>query len=381
MRPAFRHRARPGLLAAICAGVLLGACATVRPSPEDLPSDSAEATVLPDSLDSPEPVDLRVVYVIHGDADYSFHDSIGNRLFADREAVKQAREVGRRAQRTEVFIFHQISSKPRLFEKAQKVGNYYHYHSGTMLQRTSYYRADGPYLEAEAALLRRDADSVKAFTVFVYFGHEIPPADRKGYFGSDPDRDFSVPRFAQGLQHLDSALNRSERPPGDKAFDLAVLSMCYGGSPWMLQALAPLADQVIASPAYLHLSYLDTRALANFTADYARNLARHRKDPYTKRDVRALADSVAAQSFAQLKGRTQTEITVGVYRADSLKTFLAPYAAPAAKPKAKGVWRDCAEDPAFDARKAARGVKLYYQPPRFGLLQAKATRSAWQCLF
>lgn len=378
MRPVLRLRARPGLLAALCAGVLLGACATARPSPGEASPDSTE--VLADSSYSPEPIDLRVVYVIHGDADYSFHDSVGNRLFADREAVKQAREVGRRAQRTEVFIFHQISSKPRLFEKALKAGNYYHYNSGNMLQRTSYYRAEGPYLEAEAALLRRDADSVKAFTVFVYFGHEIPPADRKGYFGSDPDREFSISRFAQGMRHLDSALNRSEPPP-DKPFDLAVLSMCYGGSPWMLQALSPLARQVIASPAYLHLSYLDTRALANFTADYGRNLARHRKDPYTERDVRDLADSIAAQSFRHLKSRTQTEITVGVYKADSLQAFLAPYAAPPAKPKARGAWRDCAENPAFDARQAARGVKLWYEPPKFGPLKDRTTRSAWQCLF
>jgi hypothetical protein len=378
VRPAFRHRARPGLLAALCAGVLLGACATARPSPEGTSSESIEATVPRDSLSSLEPIDLRVVYLIHGDADYSFHDSLGNRLLADREAVKQAREVGRRAQRTEVFIFHQIASKPRLFEKAQKAGNYYHYRSGVMLQRTSYYRAEGPYLEAEAALLRRDADSAKAFTVVAYFGHEIPLTERKGYFASDPDQEFSVARFARGLGHLDSALNASAAPR-EKPFDLTILSMCYGGAPAVMQALSPLSKRVIASPAYLHLSYLDTRALGNFTADYARNLARHTDEPYTDRDMRVLADSIAAQSFLHLKSKTQTEITVGIYEADSLKPFLAPYAA-FATPRIQGVWKDCAEAPAFDARKATRGVKLYYQPPRFGPLQGRQARSAWQCL-
>ncbi len=364
MNPALRYCMRPGILALL--SLLLGACAPSRQnlvSPEESP---------PDSLYAAEPIDMRIIYVIHGDADYSYHDSTGNRLFADREAVKQARDVGRRARNAEVFIFDQKPSRQAFFDMSVKAGNYFHYSSGITQHRKTFTRVEGdPYLNAERKLLRRDANSAEVYTVLVYFGHEIPATERKGYFASDPNQELSLSRFTQGITNLGDSLKGASAKP----FDLVILSSCYGGTPAMIRALAPLTKQIVASPAYLHLSFLDTRALADTNVS----------------SLPDLADTIAAQSFAQLKNNTQTEITVGVYNPDSLKTFLeGPISEtslqrtqrPGARPgKNNGVWKDCANDPAFDANEAAHGVKLYYQPPRFGSLKNQMTRSAWQCLF
>ena len=299
-------------------------------------------------------VDLRLIVVIHGDADYTYHDSAGARLRADREALKQVVEIATTGSASEVFIFHQ-TSKP----------TYYHFRSGILVHRETYFPKENAYLADEAAFLHRDRDSSNAHTVLAYFGHEIPSGLRKGYFASQRSKEFSLLQFSEGLSRLGGG-------GLGKPYDLVILSACYGGTPAILQSLTPLANQVVASPAYLHLSYLNLRALGSHSAGRAGGLA----------------DSVAAQSFAQLRTKTQTEITVGIYEVNKIQGFLeSPVAEAQILRTANGTkikaekWQDCSASAGFDSTLAGQGVKLFYQPPRFGPLKNTATRSAWQCSY
>jgi hypothetical protein len=138
----------------------------------------------------------------------------------------------------------------------------------------------------------------------------------------------------------------------------------------MMAALAPLADYAVASPAYLHLSYLDTRSLGNLSvADSAPG----------RKDWRRLADTVAAQSFARLKTNTLTEITVAVYDLEKTAAFTSSTVGRKTPRSGDTTWRDCAARSGFDANRAGRGVTLLYRAPRFGPGKNVAARSGWQC--
>jgi hypothetical protein len=374
--------------------LLLGACAPSRPDPLATEDPDGPPSLASDTLGPPL---LRVVYVIHGDADYAFHDSAGRRLQADREALQQALSVARRARRTETFIFHQRPARGGFFSGSPTSGTFYHYRSGSLVGRQGYLVGDrAAYLETEAALLQggtqspADASAPRPRTVLVYFGHEIPLRAQEGYFASEPSRVLSAAAFARGLDRLATPNVRADGP--GKPFDLLILSMCYGATPALMQALAPSADQAVASPAYLHLSYLDTRALADFTQGFSWDTLPNPRVPATMQSLRHLADTVAAQSFERLKTTTQTEVTVGIYDLEKLRPFLqsdfvkvqvarAEEPAPRGRRKAVDKWMDCANDPAFNAVKAAKGTTLFYRMPRFGPLKDMAARSPWQCAF
>jgi len=311
------------------------------------------------------PVFHRIVFVVHADGDYAWHDAEGAGHDAGQEALRQAMETGARDSSGEVFIFHQ-----------KRDGVFYAWRAGRLLQRTGYRRTPRDF-EAEANVLNafearsREVSPISwpLPSVFVYFGHEIPLSPRTHYSASRPGSVFSAQDFSRGVARLEEGSSRS-------SFGLIILSACYGGNPLLLRALLPAngSDRyVVASPAYLHLSYLDVSAL-KVTSAASPTLS----NPYgSTLNVAALADSIARQSFHALEGRTQTEITVGVYDLRKARAFLESFPA-----RAQGSqWKDCAQDSSFDAAAAAQGTTLYYRPPRFGPAAATPTRSAWQCLF
>jgi hypothetical protein len=362
MVPVLRSGLKPALLTG---ALLLGACAPS--APPLVPSPAPAGT----EADTTGRIDLRVIYLIHGDGDYLYHDSAGRALRADEEALKQAVEVAEQDIRSEVFIFHQRPVVTRMFRDVPG-GTFSQYRFGKLLRRQNYSSgSDARDFAAEAGLFQAHADDfAQPRRVLAYFGHEIPAHDRRNYSASRPERDFSIARFAQGL-----ALWTRPTDGAAKPFDLVVLSTCYGGSPGMMTALAPLTDYALASPAYLHLSHLDTRALGKFPPDSSA--------PPDGGDVRRLADALALQSFYRLKARTQTEITVAVYDLEKTRPFLESPAARTAASAGNPKWRDCAArfrgEAGFNATSAAAGVTLYYNPPRFGPGKDVATRSGWQC--
>jgi hypothetical protein len=327
-------------------------------------------------------VDVRIVYVIHGDADYLYHDESGKALQADAEALRQAVEVAERSPRSEIFIFHQGPAATRMFRSVPG-GTFLHYRDGKLLLRKRYVDAPGSgAFVAEAALFQEHADDfAQPRRVFAYFGHEIPVRTRKGYFASRPDWEFSVARFAEGLSIWARPTDGASKP-----FDLVVLSTCYGGTPPLLGALLPVADYVVASPANLHLSHLDTRPLADFAA------AAGTPAPSMQTDtaIRVLAEDLAARSFESLSAKTATEITVAAYDLEKARPFLTgflssnrepfPPTAPDTVVSERNMrWRDCERFPTFNPEIARRGVRLWFRAPRFGVRKDVTTRSAWEC--
>jgi hypothetical protein len=358
----------------------------------------------------------RVIAVIHGDGEYSFHDSSGQHRRADEEILGQVRAMATLSSDTEVLIFHQMSNwGAGLFGLSE--GAFYHYRYGTLQRKKTYFRGSGEF-NAESKLIRRYAAPAALVqegltpsqaerarhipTVLAYFGHEIPQIlNNEGDSAT-----MVVTRFTTGLKNLASPLAPSSTPEAadpkkanapqtpksmrpHKPYGLIVLSTCYGGTPRMMSALAPLADYAVASPAYLHLSHFDTRALS----EVARLDTSTGMNPW-----KVLADTVAAHSFERLKKHTSTEITVAVYDLEATLPFARSFsrlysktytktdartASSAARADSTGsvgdTWRDCATGPSFNAAQASRGVKLRYQPARFGVGKQRSTRSGWQC--
>ncbi len=137
-----------------------------------------------------------------------------------------------------------------------------------------------------------------------------------------------------------------------------------------MNRLSPYTRFALASPAYLHLSYLDTRAFKQFPESGS--------VPFDTEKTRALAAEMAHQSFERLKTNTQTEITVAVY--DLQKTTFPQIFVDSKNWETRtNGYHDCAEDPGFDSASAATGVEVLYHAPRFGALKNKTHHSGWEC--
>ncbi len=340
-----------------------------------------------------------LVYLVHGDAGYAYHDESGHLRGADEDAVAGATEVAKGSTEGEVFIFHQRKSASyaaaSLWHHGGADGFLTQYRRGRLLRAETYSRREsGMDFGAETALYRRYA-ARSTLHFFAYYGHEIPLREGAGYSSSYPDRNFSVVELQRGLHGFAPDSNQAgaiadARVPGaaGKPFSLVVLSTCRGGTPETISALSQDADFVIASPADLHLSYFDTRAfleLSHGESTPRDSLASHgesaprdgfapRNDTalYANTNLRALARDITRQSFRRLKENTQTEVTVALYDVEALRPFLAH---PRPDPDrnrylGRAERENCGPD---------TGVEMLYQPPRFGKDKDRSARSAWEC--
>jgi hypothetical protein len=288
------------------------------------------------------------------------------------EALKRAESTAVDATNAEVFIFHQEPGTTRMFWNVPG-GVFAHYRHGRLVRRQRYSSASDPRdLAAEAALYRTHADDyAQPARILAYFGHEISPDDNPQPGEANTGGSLTTGRLAGTLPLWGIASDGAGKP-----FDLVILSTYHGGTPRTLEALALMTDLVVASPASLHLSHLDMRAIARYRPDTGARGARA--------ELALLANQVAAESFERLSERTQTEVTVAVYDLEAIAPFLREQAGRATRisGKASGKairWRDCAVDPSFDASQAANGVSMFYRAPRFGPGRDIASRSAWQC--
>ncbi len=305
---------------AALASFLLGACAPLPKLHSD--SSGSENTIN---------TEFQLVYVIHGDADYLFHDSHGKRFMADAEAIKQGLNVALSSKRGEVFIFHQ---KPiaKFFSRSPD-GVFYHYRFGELLHKQEYFRNEFRSNFGAEVELFQHYSSPTMVRFFVYFGHEIPENVGVGYSASHPSHNFSLPEFSRGVRDFNKSDYGKKKP-----FDLIVLSTCRGGSKAMMSALTPLTTFVIASPSVLHLSFFDTHAFQNFSHNDTASS--------DKLELHQLAQTLSEQSFTRLKSFTQTEITVAIH-----DLRLEP--------------NTC--------------IELLYQPPRFGAHKHSIGSVKWEC--
>ncbi|MBN1449008.1 MAG: hypothetical protein JXA28_13845, partial [Bacteroidetes bacterium] len=310
-----------------------------------------------------------LVFIIHGDGDYVYHDSLGRARRADMRALRAAVLVARRLTDAEVFIFHQRPSRKLLYFIPLPDGDFHYYRNGALEAREPYWRSSGPSrFEAETALYTENATATgaKRAHFFLYFGHEISEFDGRGYDASTPERAFNVQDLSAGLKSFTGDTTR---------FDMLVLSTCFGGTPHTIAALAPYSRTIVASPGNLHLSYFDLRSFGRFEKFSDRN------------NVRGFAPYFARQAFKRLSENVQTAVTVAVYEPERARAYLeaadSKYTQRLASLKDHASvsieYVDCGEEGSYVLPGMSDGVTVLFRPSRFGRAKNKLSHSGWQC--
>jgi hypothetical protein len=308
----------------------------------------------------PEKIQYTLIYVIHGDANYTYHRN-GNLRKADLDALNRAIETARQAEHGEVFIFHQKPERKLLFLFPKKDRLMYHFRHGELIGGESYSPIEGG-LKAEANLYNRRKIKSSGRTVFLYFGHEIPSGSPYlVYHQSQPYLQFNTEIFSDDLSLFKDH------------FNMVVLSTCNNGNPLMAQELSGKADYLVASPQNLHLAHLIDSPLQQLE---------------TNPDISTgeLANSLARQSFQRLSEFLQTMVTIGVYdlskiqpQVHSLAQSYRSYLNTVQQNSLFVDNVDCRSLPDFQNRLPQDGITLYYQPPTFGNRSVMANHSGWGC--
>lgn len=313
------------------------------------------------------------VFVIHGDGDYLYHDPGGLERRADEKALSDAILVAERNADAEVFIFHQRPARRFMFLIPLQSGDFYYYRGGVRIAHESYQRGqERTGLAPEVRMFRQfhPGGQDGQLSVFVYFGHAIPEVGGTGYDASYPGREFTVRALSEGLQGFASDSSR---------FDLVVLSTCFGGTPFTIDAVGKYARYIIASPENLHLSHFDVQSMERVEIGKRGG------------DIGRFAKRFARDAFDRLAQDVYTEVSVVVYDVDRVQEFVRSVRGEYEEtvralqdgsegPIGKGEYCDCADLPGFGRAMAAEGVNVFYRPARFGRSRTTQTHSGWQCL-
>jgi hypothetical protein len=315
------------------------------------------------------PLRYSMVFIIHGDGNYVYHDTQGNEQSADEKALVEATLVAMLNPQAEVFIFHEKPRRHMLLFFPLRDGAFYYYRYGHLLAKKLYWRDQGlSRFDAEVELYHqfRAEKQSKTVRLLLYFGHEIPEFEGAGYDASYSDWTFTVHDLAQELKRI---------KPDSTKFDLMVLSTCFNGTPHTIARLAPLARTIVASPENLHLSYFDLHQFIRLDVGLGDG------------DIAEFAKKFANQAFDQLSEDIQTAISVAVYDIDRVQNYLqavdSAYDHNLAKlkgfPAGSIEHCDCAEDSTYVLPGMSDGVDLFYRPARFGRLKNKQDHSGWEC--
>lgn len=313
-----------------------------------------------------------LIFFIHGDSDYLYRDTSDNEYKADEETVMNAEKVAKQNPTAEVFIFHQKPRRHFLFIFPLKDGEFYYYRNGKLIANESYWRdQEKSNFDTEVAYYNRFHSVIqsKFINMFLYFGHEIPEFDGKGYDESYPDRSFTIDDLASGMKSFTSDSIK---------FDLTILSTCFGGTPYTISKLGSISKTIIASPENLHLSYFDISALEQLDVKL--------KDG----DVLSFAKKFASQSFDRLTRNIQTEVSIVVYDIKQVQNYLNSVQKDynLTLDSLKGMSKtnlsklkhcDCADIPAYQISTISNGVDILYRPAKFGRSKNKQSHSGWEC--
>ncbi len=313
-----------------------------------------------------------IVFVIHGDGDYLYHDTNGNKYKADEVTLAKAKRVAQQNPHAEVFIFYQKPRKHFLFFLPLKDGEFYYYRNGYLIVNELYWRdQEESNFNIEVGFYHRFRANKQneIANVFLYFGHEIPEFGGAGYDASYPDRKFTVHDLANGLKNLKQDSTR---------FDLMILSTCFGGTPYTIGTLGPFAKYIIASPENLHLSYFDLQLLEQLDLNLIEG------------EIPAFAKRFANLAFNRLTKDVQTAVSVALYDVDRVQEFInSVYKIyDHTLTTLRGDTRthlttvehcDCADIPEYSLPTISDGVYVLYRPANFGRLKNKQNHSGWEC--
>ena len=334
--------------------LLLLACSSTSPTRHTTPCQETNA-VIPD---------YSLVFIIHGDGDYLWHDEYGQAHHADKDALAQASRVALNNPRAEAFIFYQKPRNRKMVFFAQPDGAFYYYRNGQLCRQQSYNRRRGPSrFSPEAALYQQiHLPAGNQVRLFIYLGHEIPLYNGLGYDASMKNRSCTLQDIGAGLKQLTQDSTR---------MDIAILSTCYSGTPPAVAAVAPYSRYIIASPENLHLSYFNLSSME------------HLEQRWRVDAAAAFADSFAQKAFERLTVTVQTAVSVAVYDADRVAKYTIAvdslYRKAFLQKPLPMVRCDCAEEPDFFMPNMGDGVKVYYRAARFGRNKLKNTHSGWEC--
>ena len=335
---------------------LLASCGTIPPA-----QDSGEP--------SGSPSRYSLVFIVHGDGNYLYHDALGNARRADEDVVSKARSVAEQNPNADVFIFHEIERRHLLFLIPRRDGRAYHYRNGQLREEKAYWRDQGESrFDPEVRLYREFAglQPRPAVRLFFYFGHELPEVDGTGYDASYPTRRVTIQDLAEGVGDFSSDSTK---------IDILALATCFGGTPYTIGALAPHARYIIASPDNLHLSYFDLEPLASL--DIGSDAAA----------IADFAERFARNAFDQLADEVQTVVSVAVYDANGVGPFVdsvagvyeGTLAAANGMSLAAVEHCDCADAAMYSRPGMSDGVTVLYRGARFGRAKHKHQHSGWGC--
>ena len=85
-------------------------------------------------------VHYSILFIIHGDNNYLYHDTAGKEYVADEEVLASAKKIAGKNPLAEVFIFHQKPRSHFLFFFPLRDGEFYYYRNGRLLSNELYWR-------------------------------------------------------------------------------------------------------------------------------------------------------------------------------------------------------------------------------------------------
>ncbi len=316
---------------------------------------------------SKEPVHYSLVFIIHGDGSYIYHDIRGNTYRADEQALEQAHRVADSLRDAEVFIFHQKPKKSFLVLFPQKDGQAYYYRNGKLFIHQPYFwtRSDSILGFESQFFAKHSRLSKQGRRLLFYYGHQIPEFEPHIYHRSHR-KPFSIDLFRQGLTSL-----FKKGKQRDNNIDGIILSTCHGGTPAVLYALSPLSHLLLASPGTLHLSHIDSEPMISLL---------HQKSNGFKR----MMHRFSRQVFINLTKRTETPVSLVLYdtnqfefKLDSLMTAYTDRQKVFNQRPVRCI--DCETDPKIKPYLPSKGVTVFFRPSQFGKSKHKKQHSGWGC--
>ena len=322
-----------------------------------------------DPMDETESMDYSVIYYIHADSDYLYHNADGKQVRGNSKVLDTAFRVAEEAKSGEVFIFYQRPEEKFLGLFPSRNSRLYNYTKGELISQVNYRHTDKneEFLTTEARLYnqyRTHSGKENRRTHFLYFGHEIPVGEGKKYHLTSPDVAVNTGSFSEGIQMFLGTDNQR--------FDLVVLSTCNNGTPVMAEHLMLFSDVLLASPQNLHLSHIDSESLDLLESEPGISSIQ-------------LAHSMADQTYSRLESETQTAITLTVYDFEIVQEYQNELHAFSMAYDTLGSKQyfsdnvDCNQVEFFDDDTFRKGLKTWYKPAKFGRKSLTTTHSGWWC--
>ena len=115
---------------------------------------STSELILEDPIHETENTDYSLIYYIHADYDYLYHDAEGQPVRGNKKVLEDTLRVAEKAKSGEVFVFYQRPEKKFLGLFSRRSSRLYHYKNGEETTRVTYRHADKheEFLTKEARL-------------------------------------------------------------------------------------------------------------------------------------------------------------------------------------------------------------------------------------